>query len=566
MASKNGKKPPNRQGQPKRRPQGQSSKQMRIRSEADKKIRRFEPGDYHNQNRHRQYYDQNTYYQYQTNYQRTSTNPKPPSAKKPRRVKKGSYKIITVFTFLGLLIYMCGYLYAFSQKPSIPFESVSYGTIESPAQLRGIAIRDEEVVFSTKEGQPVYYYAENERVKKGAVICNVRNSQNADRIEEQIQTLDSDILEAQKAREDFSIFKEDITAIENEISNTVASYAYKFTEGNFADVYPFRSSVDTAMGKRNEIWLLENTQSVSELQAERQQYQNQLAENVFAVETANSGILSFRIDELESVLTPDKRDSITKDQIEANVETEYISKASQVSEGSPLFKIVKSNQWYIVSYVPNETASQWEAGESHVLYISVNEEERPLNVKIESMRVGDTETYVVFQTDQSITDFLDVRTFQYRVESSAYEGLKIPNSAIVEKTFLKIPNSCVIENLGEQGVIKRVEGVGDSFTAVKVSRTDEEYTYVLQDFASIKLGDVILNGTGETATEYTISEVYSHQGVFVVNSSIAEFKTIDILAQNADYAIVRATDTQGLQVYDNIVSDAATVNEGDTIF
>ena len=89
---------------------------------------------------------------------------------------------------------------------------------------------------------------------------------------------------------------------------------------------------------------------------------------------------------------------------------------------------------------------------------------------------------------------------------------------------------------------------------------------MLQDFETLRIGDTILKGTGENAEKYTISEVETDKGVYVVNSSVADFKIIEVIASNSEYSIVKAGSTYGLKVYDNIVSDAKNIQESDSIY
>ncbi|MBQ9091170.1 MAG: hypothetical protein IJY52_02730, partial [Anaerotignum sp.] len=71
---------------------------------------------------------------------------------------------------------------------------------------------------------------------------------------------------------------------------------------------------------------------------------------------------------------------------------------------------------------------------------------------------------------------------------------------------------------------------------------------------------------GEEAGQYTVSELSPHAGVYVANSSVANFVVIEILEQNQEYAIVKAGSITGLQPYDTIVSDAKNITEGQSIY
>lgn len=480
-----------------------------------------------------------------------------------RTRKKKNHKLLTTVIFSALFIYLIGFLLMFINKPSVGLETVNYGSIDVPATLRGLIVRDEVVVKSSMDGTPEYNYSENEKVAKNALVCTVKNSGTTEVIEDQIKKIDKDILDIQKNRTDFSLFKEDIARTEKNIRNVLDSTVYKFIGDNVSDVYSLKNQIQTQINLRNQIWLAENTKSTAELTAEREQYESQLNVGQETVKTQFSGIFSLKVDNFEEIVTPQVRKDISQEQIKMTVQPEYISKSLAVSTGSPLFKIVKSNTWYVVSNVPNEVSAQWAVGDYLDIYTTVDEEEKNVQVKIESMDIGKSTTYVVFVTDRNLIDFLDIRTMYFSVKESIYSGFKIPNAAIVERTFLKIPKAYLTNSLDEQGVVKR-GGNGDIFQRIKIANSDENYIYVLQDFDALKIGDVIV-GMGEDAQTYTLSEVAAYKGVYVANSSLAEFTIIDILGQNSDYTIVNAQSQYGLKVYDKIVSDAKSVQDKEEV-
>lgn len=483
---------------------------------------------------------------------------------KPRRRRPKDHKLLTFIIFAVLLFYLSGYLLSYLGKDRIPIETVDYGTIGSSEVFKGIIVRDEYIVSSDMKGLPVYNYADNERIKKNVTVCTVQNVEETADIEEELSKIEKSISDIQRERSDLSVFKDDVDRIERDISGYVNSTAFKFISGNISDAYAMKDQIKSQIGLRSQIWATENISSLSEITETKSLYEAQLLENTAQVKSATSGVLSLHIDKLESVLTPETISEITEEQTNMRVTPAYISRNQSVEAGDPIFKIVQSNIWYIASYIPNSIASGWENGQTKKIYTTINDEEKSTEAEIKEMSVGTEKTLVIFETDRNLIDFLDIRTMDFQVYEDISRGFKIPCEAIVEKTFIKLPIDCVVDNLGQSGVIKRT-GV-DSFVSVTISSQDEEYCYILQDFGDLKLGDTILKGTGAYATEYKLSEVSTRKGVYVVNSSIAKFKVIDIMEQNTDYAIVRTDSDYGIKIYDSIVSDAKNIKEGQTIY
>ncbi len=484
--------------------------------------------------------------------------------KKSRR-RKSNPIIMPVIVFTMVAIYLAGQFgMLLSKRSDINVETVSYGTIDTPKIYNGLILREEYVVNSTRAGQPFYQYSQGDYVPKGSVVCTVKDTESTNALEEKLDKIDKNILESQKKRTDLSAFSEDISRLENSVARSVDAYAGSAMKTDLSYMYTMKSQVVSFMDQRNQIWLTENVESLSQLTEERTSYEKQLAENMSSLTASESGVLCLSYDGLEETLHPDMAAEVTQKQI-GGAKTEYISKAKGVQEGDPLFKIIESNKWYIVAYFPNTDVAGWEAQTAKRLNMIDKEENLSIRTLVESVEVGEKETKVVFSSYEHMEQFMEDRTVSFSLDSAVTEGLKIPNNAIVEKSLLKIPRTCLTESMGANGVMQ-VKGDTSQFMEIRILAGDEDAVYIEQTEDSVKTGDIVLQGTGETAAQYTISEVQPHAGVYVANSSMAKFVVVEILEQNQEYAIVKAGTVTGLQPFDTIVSDAKNITEGQDIY
>lgn len=480
--------------------------------------------------------------------------------------KRKNGHLIAPFVIFGFIaVYLCGQMLMLAVRRSdINVETVAYGTIDTPQMYSGLIVREEYVINSDRSGQPFYQFSQGDRVTKGAVVCTVKDTDSTDILEDRLDKIDQDILKSQKVRTDLSAFSEDITRLENNVTRTVDAYAGRTMKANLTYMYTMKSQVTSFMNQRNDIWLTENVESLSQLTEEKNITEQQLAKNMSAVTAQESGVLSLSYDGLEETLTPAGLHEITKKQM-GTAKTEYISKAKAIAEGDPLFRIVASNRWYIACYLPNAVAAGWEKGDGKKLNVMAGEEAFLISTVIEEIETGEKETKVVFSSYEHMEEFMDNRTLSFSLESEMVEGLKIPNTAIVEKSLIRIPRECMTESAGNKGVLL-MNGDKAKFAEISPLTGDTSYVYIEQDNGSLKMGNVILKGTGENAEQYTVSDLEPRPGVYVANSSMAKFVVIDILEQNKEYAIVRAGDITGLQPYDTIVSDAKNITEGQDIY
>ena len=488
-----------------------------------------------------------------------------PAPKKKNRRRKNSNMIMPLIVFAIIAIYLAGQMINLASKRNdINVETVAYGTIDTPEIYTGLILRDEYVVTSTRAGQPFYQYSQGDYVPKGAVVCTVKNTDTTDRLEAELTQIDKDILKSQKTRTDLSAFSEDIARLEDNVSRTVDAYAGRSMKNGLSYMYTMKSQVESFMDQRNQIWLTENVESLSQLTEEKNIYEEQLAKSMSSLTASEAGVLCLSYDGLEEKYNPEMAADITKKEI-GNAKTEYISKAKNVAKGDTLFKIVESNNWYIVAYLPNTVTATWQQDHYVMLNAMTEEENFQLRSLIESMEVGEKETKVVLSCYAHMEQFIEDRTVSFSLESEIVEGLKIPNDAIVEKSLIRIPRTCVTESMGSEGVLL-VKGEKTQFMDLPIVTSDDEAVYIEPDEAGLKVGDIVLQGTGESATQYTVSELKPHAGVYVANSSVANFVVIKILEQNQEYAIVGTGSIVGLQPFDTIVSDAKNIEEGQSIY
>ncbi|WP_458407745.1 HlyD family efflux transporter periplasmic adaptor subunit [Anaerotignum sp.] len=499
---------------------------------------------------------------YQQDYRYAEGQPVP---RKKNRRRKNSNMIMPLIVFAIIAIYLAGQMiHLASKRDDINVETVAYGTIDTPEIYTGLILREEYVVTSTRAGQPFYQYSQGDYVPKGAVVCTVKDTDTTDRLEAELTQIDKDILKSQKTRTDLSAFSEDIARLEDNVSRTVDAYAGRSMKNSLSYMYTMKSQVESFMDQRNQIWLTENVESLSQLTEEKNIYEEQLAKSMSSLTASEAGVLCLSYDGLEEKYNPEMAEDIKKKEI-GSAKTEYISKAKNVAKGDTLFKIVKSNQWYVVAYLPNTVTAAWKQGNYVMLNAMTEEENFQLRVTIESMEAGEKETKVVLSTYEHMEQFMEDRTVSFSLDSEIVEGLKIPNDAIVEKALLRIPRTCLTESMGNDGVLL-VSGEKTQFTDLSIVTSDDEAVYIEQEGAGVKVGDTVLQGTGENAAQYTISELVPHAGVYVANSSVANFVVVEILEQNQEYAIVKAGSIVGLQPYDTIVSDAKNIKEGDSIY
>ena len=142
-------------------------------------------------------------------------------------------------------------------------------------------------------------------------------------------------------------------------------------------------------------------------------------------------------------------------------------------------------------------------------------------------------------------------------------GLKIPNSSIIEKTFYTVPKKYFTrgEDSSSYGLLIR-NGSNVEFKRTTIYFEDDDYFYI--DGESVSEKDVcLLVNSDDTYTIGTDTGVL--KGVYNVNKGYTVFKIINIIYQNNEYAIVKAGTDYGLSLYDRIVLQGNKVSENEIL-
>ena len=115
----------------------------------------------------------------------TGTKQHKKTAPKPKRTRKYIPTInlssrnskaipIYIFIFALVLIQVIGYSASRVTKGKVSYDTVQYGTIDSPNVIQGVIVRDEKVYNTTVDGVISYDVADGEKVKPNTEVCSIK--------------------------------------------------------------------------------------------------------------------------------------------------------------------------------------------------------------------------------------------------------------------------------------------------------------------------------------------------------------------------------------------------------
>jgi hypothetical protein len=440
-----------------------------------------------------------------------------------------------IFGFIFVYIIVMVFFYVTSSH--IAGYEVKSGSLAVNNTYRGVVLR-KEIVYKTKNSGYINYYArEGERVAKGALVYTVDESGKLS------EMINSNLASGE------SLSDKDMSELKTQIIN----YHNNYSDKDFDSVYDFKFMVQGTVLK------LSNQNVLSSL--------NDLANSsikdfINFNYSEDSGIVIYSTDGLESL----KDSDITEDTfLEENHAKTQLQSNSLIDDNDAAYKMITDEKWSVIIPVDKERALEIkDKGYLQVRFLKTGDQSWGAVTVFEK----DGKQYAKLTFTNSMITFASDRYLDIELLLDTEVGLKIPNSAIVEKEFYLIPKDYITKggDSADDGFMRETyleDGtVSTEFINADIYySTDDDY-YV--DTSVFRIGDYII--MPDSGDKFPISKKGSLIGVYNINKGYADFSQITILYQNKEYSVVKSNTDYGLNVYDHIVLDGNSVNADDFIF
>jgi hypothetical protein len=235
----------------------------------------------------------------------------------------------------------------------------------------------------------------------------------------------------QELRANERVISEKEKNVNSQIKNMIDHHITRFGSMDIPSVYTLKFMLNQNIAVRNQMILMDSDESLQGLASHKQVYLNQLAAHVSSIAADNSGIVSFRLDGWEEIVTPQNMKDISENQFARRAP--QAAPVHQAETETPVAKLVNSNIWYIAAYLPKEFTADFYAGDSAIIYTQISDSFKRFPVKIHSIASDTKESYILFQCTKNILDILDKRFVRFKTQKDDQTGYKIPVSAITEK-------------------------------------------------------------------------------------------------------------------------------------
>ncbi len=440
------------------------------------------------------------------------------------------------FIFLIIVLILAVQFVIFLSREHISFYEVTEKSIADDNVCQGIILRDETVVYTEKSGYISYYIGDGERIGKNAAVYSL--DENGDIFE----LLTSEETDNSLSRKDWYEVRSDISQFRND-----------YTDSNYSTVTDFKYDIENTMLELKNVNKLKNIRSILKETGKSEGFQ--------VVKSQESGIISYCFDGMEGLTA---EDIMSKSFPRKDYARTQLRSSQQIASGAAVYKIIPDEKWQIIVEL---TQAQYEKTlDKERLNITFIKDNLKTTAGIASVE-KEGRYFAILTLDRYMIQYLNDRYIEVELSMNSAEGLKIPNSSIVTRTFYRIPAAYYRENEnGEQGVYREeYQENGDMdtvFTKTEKFYDDGKYVYI--DVESVPSGSVLHREQDDKT--FVVAKTVDVEGVYNANNGYCIFKRIVKMYENADYTIVEKETSDGISAYDHIVLDAELVQDGDIIY
>ena len=374
----------------------------------------------------------------------------PGNRRRKKIVRVNSHRPINIdLVFFGAVaVYICVICYMGLTSTHIAGYEVNKGTLAANHTYTGFAIRQESVYQADTSGYVSYYASAGDRVSASSLVYTVDEKGEINQL-------------IQENAENVDLTDDNFSMIRSEIS----SYMGDFDDLTFSDVYIFRSSLESSVMELLNQNMLDSLEEAGD---------NSMFSKVYS---GGIGILEYYTDGYEDVTV----ESMTEDMLDEKKYTKENLKKELVQSGDNVYKLSISEKWSLIVPITAEDAAKYQQEGRSYMQVEFIRDHTTAWASFSIVNVGSTPC-AKLDFNNSMVRFADARYIQVKFLVDDQQGLKIPNSAIVEKEFYLIPKEFLIEQNDSKGFLKEVYDESGQATAQFVNMTlyyeDDDYYYV----------------------------------------------------------------------------------------
>ena len=358
-------------------------------------------------------------------------------------------RIIALIAAVIIIVYLIYNTVRLITSPADTFV-VENGTLDSAETVDAVVIRDEQVLQGNNYMNGMEkVVSEGKRAAKGEAIFRYYVN-GEDTIKKEIEDLDNKIAEAQKSEN--SIYPTDVQVLKNKIK---ALEEKIYETNNIEEVENYKKEIEECTLKISTIIgdLSPVGSYLKDLINQKNAYLKKITDGAEEIKTTESGTVSYRVDNLESILTAADFGYLNKQFLD-----DLNLKSGELIESS---NVITQFYCYLAIEMNSDSAMNAKVGDKVKIRYDVDS-----SITSEIVQINEEEDsrVIIFKIKDLPEKMINYRKISVDVIWWEYSGLKIPNSAIITE--------------GDKSFVERNRAGYNAKVLVKILKQNDSYAIV----------------------------------------------------------------------------------------
>ena len=388
--------------------------------------------------------------------------------RRPKNAKKRRNKAFYLVILIVILYFGSRMAYLLNASAHSTYV-VEYGKIEKSAETVGYVARQEKILTTVGSGDIKYFVSEGEKIAKGQKLAEVYLDQLDEKSRKDLEAINLRLQNIKGKQDGQDVLKGDIEKLEKQILFLVGSIQQDLKEEKYDKIALFKKELEDLLDKKSVIAGEKSFsgKNIAQLEQQKSQLENKVNSSVKTIYSDSPGIVAMGSDGFEELLNYRLLNEITGKQFKL-LEDSNLNSFSEKAQGErPIIRIIENYKWSIVVEINSEQAEK--IGKGKNVQIRILDQNKELKAIVRNVIDEEDKKIIIFDLDEFIDDFYNIRAIEVEIILSQYEGAMVPNSSIIEKE-------------GVKGVYTLdVNGIPD-FKPIKVLTSNEEYSILYDGF------------------------------------------------------------------------------------
>lgn len=437
-----------------------------------------------------------------------------------------SFLNIGTILFGAIFIYILISLFIYLTADHATSYEVTSGSISGNYRYNAVALKEESVINAEYGGIVTYYARNGARCSSGMTVCSVDEHG-----------------EGYSAATNHRLTEDEM----EQMRQSMASFSLHFDDSSYQEVYNFKADLENVM-----------------LQAASTQDEMVSSYLINEMKAPASGFILYAVDGMEGLTDKD----LTTDLFNMkNYHAGNLRMGSSVKVGDPVFKLITSEDWALCFPLSRELATELQ--DRTTMRFRFLRDNTTFSAGF-SIVENDGDYFGKLSLHNSLARYVSDRFMEIELLMDKKTGLKIPNSAVSQKSFYRIPEDYVVKNPDSTKEVSLIREtfLKDGSSEVRYITTqvyDKQEGFYLISTDVLKSGDYVQMEDTTKKHQVTDSDLTEIAGVYNINKGYAVFRQVTVIDQNEEFCIVLPNQTYGLAPHDFIVLDASRVDPDDII-